>query len=449
MNISLNKKIVLFLLIIFGLSFSSDVLARGVSGWAWSNNIGWISFNSRNCDPNGNGTFEGTAEGAPAHCPSTGTSIAYAVSVAADGNLIGHAWSQNIGWIDFDPVGPYPATPNHSARVDNPGLATSTVSGWARVLAHGDGWDGWINMRGPNYGVTVDFTINEFSGWAWSNMVTGWISFNCNNPELPTPRCTNPYRATIFNVVPEVRPPFENIANHCLAPQRHTFSWTFHDPGDTQIAYQVQVATNTAFSPLFIDSGRVTSTAVHNARVSFAPLDLFAWNTGYHWRVRVWDSFNATSTWSATNSFTTQVHRPPNVRFSWSPIRPIINEVVQFTDNTECFGPGAGGTATTICASWSWEFIRAGATIGSSTLQHPTTTFSVAGRHDVRLTVTDPTGTGDPAFNCTLIRSIDIGTAPPIWIEIPPIIWLRNFWASVVDVTNGLTNRIIALINNL
>jgi len=39
-------------------------------------------------------------------------------------------------------------------------------------------------------------TSDNVSGWAWSENI-GWISFNCNNPELPTPRCTNNYGVNI------------------------------------------------------------------------------------------------------------------------------------------------------------------------------------------------------------------------------------------------------------
>jgi hypothetical protein len=32
--------------------------------------------------------------------------------------MTGYAWSENIGWIDFAPSGPYPATPNYSGKID-------------------------------------------------------------------------------------------------------------------------------------------------------------------------------------------------------------------------------------------------------------------------------------------------------------------------------------------
>ena len=381
------KIFLLSLLIIIGLGFSSNILAGGLSGWAWSENVGWISFNCRN--------------------QNTCATVDYGVRIAADGNLIGHAWSSNIGWIDFDPAGPFPAAPNWSARIDNPTLATSTLSGWARALAHDAAWSGWIKMSGPNYGVTVNFITDEFSGWAWSDAVVGWISFNCEDRNICP---TSNYRVIILNTPPEATN-LTTTADHCRAPQRYTFSWTFHDPdlGDTQSAFRLQVATSTidiGVGPYTID--RTVSSNVS----SYAPLDLFAWNTTYNWRVMVWDSQNATSAWSAITSFTTPVHRLPHVRFTWDPPRPAVNEVVQFENTSQCFGPGGSpfGTAHATC-TWAWYF-DAGDTI-DSTLQNPTTTFATIGQHTIRLTATDPGGTGNPALSCTTTRVIRV-TRPPV-----------------------------------
>ena len=144
-----------------------------VSGWAWSENIGWISFNCTN---------EGTC----------GT-VDYGVNINdSTGVFSGYAWSENIGWIDFSPVGPYPETPNYSACLDLPGsgqtcdgVGDNKTSGWARVLNAQDGWDGWIKLKGiaqdDSPYVVFRNDSNELEGWAWSDMVVGWISFNCNN----------------------------------------------------------------------------------------------------------------------------------------------------------------------------------------------------------------------------------------------------------------------------
>jgi len=156
------RKILFFTLIILGLllifTSKSTLAAEGdaLSGWAWSENIGWISFNNLN--------------------PEAGGDIDYGVNVEADGNVAGYAWSEHIGWIDFSPSSPYPASPNYSATYD---FDTNELDGWARVVSMASEDKGWIKLRGSNYGVWIDAS-GDFQDWAWSEDL-GWISFNGNN----------------------------------------------------------------------------------------------------------------------------------------------------------------------------------------------------------------------------------------------------------------------------
>ena len=169
-------------------SSSSD----NVSGWAWSRNIGWISFNNL----------------------TDGSEISYGVKVdPGNGKLSGYAWSGNIGWISFN-ESDTGAPPSNDPCSDTSCIAKATppgqfgksnvyVEGWARALAAcqnnlwdgtkctgsgaGDasgGWDGWIRFdhgkTGGSYGGEVYIGTNgEFRGWAWGGDIIGWISFNC------------------------------------------------------------------------------------------------------------------------------------------------------------------------------------------------------------------------------------------------------------------------------
>lgn len=157
-------------------------------GWAFSENIGWISMSSYT----GGGEKE------------------YGIVLNSNGNLMGFAWSSGtdllvggLGWLKFDPPGPYPSSPSYSAKYDP---QTGKITGWARFCSgtvNNDcnsntrsDFDGWvllgpINIGGTDYGVRVDTSVYpaQLYGWAYGSEPIGWISFNCNNQELPSPRC--------------------------------------------------------------------------------------------------------------------------------------------------------------------------------------------------------------------------------------------------------------------
>ncbi|MDQ5893386.1 MAG: hypothetical protein QG640_398 [Patescibacteria group bacterium] len=169
------KKLFLFLVLFisfFVVGAKAQAGTVDLEGWAWSSNIGWISFSSNNpglsATPAYGVTFSTT----------TGSSI---------GNFGGYAWSPNIGWISFDATdGTHP-----SATTD---LTTGAVTGWAQATAGAgrtDGWDGWISMSGTNYetgpayitgnrGITFDPATGIFKGHAWGDTNVGWLAFTSN-----------------------------------------------------------------------------------------------------------------------------------------------------------------------------------------------------------------------------------------------------------------------------
>lgn len=135
---------------------------HNMSGWAWSSNIGWISFNCTNT--------------------STCGSINYGVSVSeTSSKLSGYAWSPNIGWISFN-ESDLSGCPQGSCQVK---LNSGKLNGWARALAGRDnpasGWDGWISLDKKSGSVNYAVTLNDdtdFEGYAWGSDVVGWILFN-------------------------------------------------------------------------------------------------------------------------------------------------------------------------------------------------------------------------------------------------------------------------------
>ena len=169
---------IIFALVFVFLPFWPSVVSASatdnMSGWAWSSNIGWISFNNT----------------------SGGGSIDYGVHKAPDGrfcgndscSLPGYAWSSNIGWIKFGGLSDFPTGGGTSSQ--NAQLVGNTLIGWARACAgtatgdcstmtsRTDGWDGWISLSGTGYGVTFDSGTQSFASYAWGSDVIGWVDWS-------------------------------------------------------------------------------------------------------------------------------------------------------------------------------------------------------------------------------------------------------------------------------
>jgi hypothetical protein len=151
-----------------------------LTGWAWSSNVGWISFNSSNAGSGGGN---------------------YKVCVSPTGDMGGYAWSSNVGWVSFEGADVSSCPSGVQARVNlTSGSSRGTVSGWARVLSgkgRTDGWDGCIKLAGTDHpsvpgdaskGVSMNPSNGAFAGYAWGSNVIGWVQFDT----IPgnTVRCT-------------------------------------------------------------------------------------------------------------------------------------------------------------------------------------------------------------------------------------------------------------------
>jgi len=209
-------KLPLYLLIIIGLIFGLNFLfspsrsflpnvrivkagdTQNLIGWAWSENVGWFSFNSVDCDENA----DGISDGVPTGCPPAGTSIPnYGVNInPISGYFSGYAWSENVGWLSFNrsETGTPPSndpcpSDNCVAKVVPSGLFRKDdnnvdIEGWARVLAACDsvpcvsssgGWDGWVRFdHGFDNEPIFSASEDKLHNWAWDGDVIGWLSFN-------------------------------------------------------------------------------------------------------------------------------------------------------------------------------------------------------------------------------------------------------------------------------
>lgn len=184
----LKKYIYLTITVIFMcfLGFSK-VEASNVYGNAWSEGVGWISFNS--CI-------------SPNSC-STSSVPSHGVTLDPGTNQVsGTAWNKNIGIISFNPSDWGTCPPDSGSC--NLGTFTNKWAdgGWARAISVVDGaylknntggWDGWISLGNSSiYGASIDFsayvdmlntdfpshtfTVNDVhNSYWWGGDVIGWI----------------------------------------------------------------------------------------------------------------------------------------------------------------------------------------------------------------------------------------------------------------------------------
>jgi hypothetical protein len=213
-----------------------------VTGWIWGGSqdvsgiysgLGWISMNSTNCDIDDDGIMDrvnvgiGTGDAAaPVGCPVDGTPVAnYGVNIPASGAVVGYAWSENVGAIDFAPHSSCAA--KYAGACDaypvGVGFPTTDVTrtggnldGWARIvdvskakavgssgICGGSPCEGWIRMSGSGYGVKID-GAGKLSDFAWSDQF-GYIDFaNAMMPAPPTVTLNaNPLTINVDNPLPQ------------------------------------------------------------------------------------------------------------------------------------------------------------------------------------------------------------------------------------------------------
>jgi hypothetical protein len=406
-----------------------------VRGWAWSENIGWISFNNT----------------------SGGGAINYGVNINPEtGKLSGYAWSENIGWIKFDPdVTNAPEPSLGPAKLDK---NSGKITGWARACAgtingdcagptRTDGWDGWIKMSGTTtnntpYGISLDRSNLTLTGFAWGSDVIGWISFNCINRNVCTsttpeggPSDYKVMTSLYFNQPPYIESAEISSQQYCnISPGEGliSFEWTYNDKeGDRQSHYHLQIATDSGFNNIVVDREIpqvVESNKEGSSGVLIVPENPNAYSKcksgvykglcleygkSYYWRVRVKAAEpKDQQTWSGWQlgsqgqSFTTPSHAYPWVDFSWTPETPSTGEIVQFFGTSTVYG---GATIS----SWDWTFPNGNPQNSSN--QNATTTFTYTGSKTVTLTVTDSDG-----FSCSKEKMISIQMPLPGWQEVPP-----------------------------
>lgn len=403
---------------------------HNIYGWAYSENIGWISFSCRNT-------------------MAEGTGVDYGVDVdPVTGLFSGYAWSENIGWISFEPVDVVGCPPSGTcqASID---LGTGLVSGWAKVLIAADGWDGWIGLSGTwANGVSLNSGVgppSEFEGWAWGDDVIGWISFNDKDFDgSPGP--------VDYQVMSDIsiinNPPYVEFASTNIQYKegcdfsptgRIGFVWTYQDKeGDQQDQYNLQIATDSGFSNLVVDvivdsspvlPGGDGTSAVSEVQSPTGDLEI-AYGYSYFWRVRVkaatgsqvwsdWEEYNDPLDSDGDGNpatFTSPSNPYPKPSFTWDPLSPPAEVEVTFTDNSTCY-TGAINCKDDVDTSYEWDFDN-DSTIDDVTKGDTVYTYLITGDYTVRLYITDVIdGVGR---TCYQEESLTASLPLPTWKEIVP-----------------------------
>jgi hypothetical protein len=357
-----------------------------LDGWAWmdlpppdgvAEGAGWIHFNGPG----------------------------YSVKVEnGTGLFSGYAWTSNYGWLSFN-LSDLGGCPWGACEARMAG--DYSVSGWGRFINAPDGdWEGWVSLADvinpiPLNGISYDRITGEFSGWAWVEDVGGWMSWNCNNPETAGACIASNYAVTDSGQrvnpnkpdpptdpdTPGSGTPNVTELSQCTAPLQYLFNWAFtdQDVNDFQTAYQIEVFNDPGLSDLVHDSTKVIS----GSQQYSLPGGLLNYNSTYYWQVRVWDEGNNMSDWSEGDSFTTPDHAYPSVDFTWDPPAPSLLEPVDFFDASQGGEiTGSPGNYYNI-DSWDWSFEDG--TPNASTTQNPVGVVFATGSQTklIRLTVTD------------------------------------------------------------
>lgn len=347
---------------------------HNLSGWAWADSVGWISFNCTNVAD---------------EC----TKSNYGVTMADDGALSGYAWSPNIGWINFNDLS---ADAGKPAAYSAPRVQGTSVTGFVKILSLGNG--GWLSFKDATYNTTT----RQFSGWMWNGnddgTGIGWVELR--NVMRALPPNTKPNR-------PMAVKPKDNIdigtQNPAMTVNGVIFTWSnFSDPdsSDTQEAYEITItpsAGGTAFTRTVADPGS-----------GFAySSPALAYDTTYTWHVRVKDSHDAWSDVSEDAIFKTPKHAFPVANFSTPVSLSRAGTLIQFTDTSQVFGEGTRATV------WVWDFGDG----TQSNLQNPTHTYLAEGSRTTCLTTTDSDGYKDT--HCSAL-AVTARRELPIWQRIIP-----------------------------
>ncbi len=161
-----------------------SVCNGGTDQWQWCNRPGFTCAGGASCVP------ACSLENYNLDIPTTNNS-----------NLSGYIWSENLGWISFQESSGFPSVASgddyaYQPRRVDVGGGEYEIRGWARIMSipqteaalpgNAGGWSGWVRLHSdPDdpvaYGLRVKsdgtMTKGATTSYAWSNEL-GWIDFS-------------------------------------------------------------------------------------------------------------------------------------------------------------------------------------------------------------------------------------------------------------------------------
>ena len=356
-----------------GSGIDTSVVDNNVRGWAWSDNIGWISFSCNNLVVGSCVNQYGVHMVTQKNIDDSGLPgyIGFDYSIYEPGALIGYAWSDKVGWISFfreDPVSleninsdnallqsddPFFGT-THIAKVD---LNDGSIVGWARALSGVDeAWGGWIKLNpdsvdpGKNVNLKSGNGGSSLEGFAWGGEVLGWISFNNN---------TTPYSVKLADSVPVVVALGASFPDKYINNRDPVFDFEYIKENIfdmTEFSIVIRKQSDGAFIARYSDALPLSPDTIRG--VTYPSGDLYCFDTNdvlmlcpslerdvtYDWAVSVKNTLGNESIPSTNSlySFFVDAVKYPLVDFGWTP--RIITPDKDVTLNIENldFGPDTG-----------------------------------------------------------------------------------------------------------
>lgn len=166
-------------------------------GWAWSDNIGWVSLNNKNCQP----TYLDSSLPNDICGPQN---VTYYTQATNNNEIQGYAWSDNVGWVCFGTTcGGSPPVGILAAKITADNLENPAVTGWAKIISLND--QGWVslsclndvscnNLDANGQPITYQVRLGQatfgteqrltLAGYSWNDL-SGWLEFNATASGIP------------------------------------------------------------------------------------------------------------------------------------------------------------------------------------------------------------------------------------------------------------------------